>query len=108
VRALVAQYPPQGILGLDDTGLPQQGRSSVGVARQYAGTLGQIATCQVVVSAHDVADEPTSRAPVHRLLTAQLSLPEARAIDRARRAKVRVPTEIAFQTKPALALTLLD
>ena len=98
VRALVAQSPPEGILVLDDTGLPKQGRSSVGVARQYSGTLGKIANCQVIVSAHYVADEPTSRAPVHWPLTAQLYLPEAWTTDSARRAKVRVPTEVAFQT----------
>jgi SRSO17 transposase len=108
VQALVAQSPPQGLLVLDDTGLPKQGRGSVGVARQYSGTLGKIANCQVVVSAHYVAEEPTSRAPVHWPITAQLYLPEAWATDGARRAKVRVPTETAFQTKPELALALLD
>jgi SRSO17 transposase len=65
VPALVAQRPPHGLRRLDDTGLPTQGRSAVGVARQYAGTLGKVAKGQVVVSAHDVADEPTSRAPLH-------------------------------------------
>jgi SRSO17 transposase len=108
VTALVAQSPPQGLLVLDDTGLPKQGRSSVGVARQYSGTLGKVANCQVVVSAHYVADEPTSRAPVHWPLSAQLYLPEAWATDSARRAKVHVPTEVAFQTKPELALALVD
>jgi SRSO17 transposase len=108
VTALVAQSPPQGILVLDDTGLPKQGRSSVGVARQYSGTLGKVANCQVVVSAHYVADEPTSSAPVHWPLTAQLYLPEAWATDQARRAKVHVPTEVPFQTKPELALALVD
>jgi hypothetical protein len=108
VRALVAQSPSQGLLVLDDTGLPKQGRGSVGVARQYSGTLGKVANCQVVVSAHYVADEPTSRAPIHWPLTAQLYLPEAWATDPARRTTVHVPTEIAFQTKPELALALVD
>jgi SRSO17 transposase len=108
VRALVAQSPPQGLLVLDDTGLPKQGRGSVGVARQYSGTLGKVANCQVGVSAHYVADEPTSRAPIHWPMTAQLYLPDAWATDLARRMTVHVPTEIAFQTKPELALALVD
>jgi SRSO17 transposase len=95
-------------LVLDDTGLPKQGRGSVGVARQYSGTLGKVANCQVVVSAHYVADEPASRAPIHWPMTAQLYLPEAWATDPARRTTVHVPTEVAFQTKPELALAWVD
>jgi SRSO17 transposase len=108
VTALVAQSPPHGLLLLDDTGLPKQGRSSVGVARQYSGTLGKVANCQVVVSAHYVADEPTSSTPVPWPLTAHLYLPETWAADQARRAKVRVPTDVTFQTKPELALALVE
>jgi SRSO17 transposase len=108
VTALVAQSPPHGLLVLDDTGLPKQGRSSVGVARQYAGTLGKVANCQVVVTAHYVADEPTSRAPVHWPVTARLYLPEVWAAESARRTKVRVSTDVTFQTKPELALALVE
>jgi SRSO17 transposase len=108
VTALVAQSPPHGLLVLDDTGLPKQGRSSVGVARQYSGTLGKVANCQVVVTAHYVADEPTSRAPVHWPVTARLYLPEVWAAESARRTKVRVPTDVTFQTKPELALALVE
>ena len=108
VTALVAQSPPEGLLVLDDTGLPKQGRNSVGVARQYSGTLGKVANCQVVVSAHYVADEPTSSAPVHWPVTAHLYLPEAWTTDSARRTKVRVPPAVTFQTKHARALALVD
>jgi SRSO17 transposase len=106
VPALVAPSPPQGLLLLDDTGLPQQGRRSVGVARQYAGTLGKVAKGPVVVSAHSGAAEPTRSAPVHWPRTARLALPEAWASESVRRAKVRVPTDLTLQTKPELALAL--
>jgi SRSO17 transposase len=78
------------------------------VARQDAGTLGPVANCQGVVSAHYVADAPTSSTLIHWPLTARLYLPEVWAADSARRAKVRVPTDVVCQTKPELALALLE
>ena len=36
-----------GVLILDETGLPKKGIWSAGVGRQYSGTLGRVDNCQV-------------------------------------------------------------
>src|SRR4051794_29297273 len=41
---------------VDDTGFPKDGTGSPGVARQYSGTLGKVANCQIGVSVHAVTD----------------------------------------------------
>jgi SRSO17 transposase len=109
VKRLLALHPvTDGILVFDDTGLPKKGGASVGVAPQYSGTLGKIGNCQVVVSAEYLADDPASSTPFHWPLSAQLFLPESWAQDAERRKQAQVPEQIREQTKPEIALGLLD
>jgi SRSO17 transposase len=83
---------------VDDTGFPKKGKESVGVARQYCGQLGKQENCRVAVSL-SVSTETFSLPVAYRLY-----LPENWANDRARRKKTGVPEQIAFQTKPRIAL----
>jgi SRSO17 transposase len=39
----------QAVLVVDETGLLKKGQHSAGVARQYSGTAGRIANCQIGV-----------------------------------------------------------
>jgi SRSO17 transposase len=100
-RRLRATIPDrEGVLILDGTSFPKQGTQSVGVARQYCGTLGKIANCQVAVT---VALWTGARA---WMLGASLYLPEAWLTPEARQ-RARIPTTVRFQEKRRLALTLL-
>src|SRR5438477_8078919 len=103
VRTLM-QLPTEGdaVLVFDDTGFAKQGKCSVGVQRQYSGTLGKTGNCQVTVNCHYA--ERTLAWPV----ATRLYLPKEWASDQPRREKAKVPKDIPFQTKPEIALALLD
>jgi len=83
---------------IDDTGFPKKGKHSVGVARQYCGQLGKQDNCQVAVSL-SLASERGSIPIAY-----QLYLPKGWAEDADRREACGVPEEIAFATKPEIAL----
>jgi SRSO17 transposase len=83
---------------IDDTSYPKHGPHSVGVHHQYCGQLGKQANCQVVVTL-SIANHHASLPIAYRLY-----LPKVWAEDAARRKKAHVPAEIAFKTKPQVAL----
>ena len=87
---------------LDDTGFPKKGEHSVGVARQYSGTLGKVANCQIGVSLNYATDDGC--VPIDF----ELYLPEEWAWVPERRAKAGIPEEIKYRTKPEIALAMID
>jgi len=101
-RQLRATIPARaGVLVLDGTGFPKQGQASVGVQRQYSGTLGKIGNCQVAVTAALWTGVQAW------LVGAQLYLPET-WLTQAQRDRARIPAHIRFQEKWRQALTLLQ
>ena len=92
----------ESALIFDDTGFAKQGKDSVGVARQYSGTLGKVGNGQIAVTCvyADVA--------VSWPVNVRLYLHREWTDDPARCAKAGVPEERTFQTKPEMALDLLD
>ena len=100
-RQLRGQIPARtGVLILDGTGFPKQGTRSVGVARQYSGTLGKIGNCQVAVTA-----ALWTGAQAWFLGRGCIS-PDA-WLTPAQRALAQIAPTVRFQEKWRLALTLL-
>lgn len=87
----------------DDTGFAKKGKYSVGVARQYSGTLGRTDNCQVAVSLH-LAGAKGSGCIAMRLYLHE----EEWVSDQKRRAAAGVPKDIPFRRKWEIALEQLD
>jgi SRSO17 transposase len=90
------------VCNYDETGFPKKGTKSVGVKRQYSGTLGRTDNCQVAVFANYCS------ARGHTFMDRRLFLPEEWADDPARREEAGVPEEVVFRTKPELAVEMLS
>jgi SRSO17 transposase len=93
----------EGVLIFDESGFPKKGRESVGVARQYCGTLGKVENCQVGVFAAYASRQGYAFVD-KRLFLPELWFTEAYA---ARRTKCKVPDDLTFHTKPQLAVEIL-
>src|SRR3982750_4507325 len=111
-RRAVAVIAP-GAWVVDDTGFPKDGAASPGVARQYSGTLGKVANCQIGVSICAVTD--AASCPLDWRLFVPERWGDACPKDRqeaaaiaARRARAGFPDEVRHREKWRLALDMLD
>lgn len=86
---------------IDDTGFLKQGTHSVGVQRQYTGSAGKIANCQIGVSL--CVASRTEHVPIDFALY----LPTSWLDSPTRRAEAKIPAATTFKTKPELALDLV-
>lgn len=94
---------PGAILVADPTGFPKKGTKSVGVQRQYSGTLGRIDNCQIATFLGYVTPD-RDRVLVDR----RLYLPkESWLADPARCASAGVPPEVVFATRPAQVIEMI-
>jgi SRSO17 transposase len=94
---------PEGVVIFDESGFPKKGHDSVGVARQYCGTLGKVENCQVGVFAAYASRHG------YALADTRLFMPEPWLTDAytRRRTQCQVPQDRGFQTKPQLAVEML-
>ena len=100
---LVAELQPTA-WAVDDTGFPKDGDHSVGVQRQYCGTLGKRANCQLGVSVDAVTEQASCP------LDWRLFLPERwdDAAMATRRAACQLPKQVHHRPKWQLVVDMLD
>lgn len=95
---------PGGILVADPTGFAKEGTKSVGVQRQYSGTLGRVDNCQIATFLGYVN---SSRDRV--LLDRRLYMPQRSWMaDPDRCAAAGVPTDLAFATRPEQVIEMIE
>lgn len=91
-----------GVIVIDPSAFPKQGKRSVGVARQWCGRLGKVDNCQVGVYMGYVSRKG------HALVNTRLYLPKEWTSDRARCKAAGVPRGVRFQTRHQQAFSMLD
>jgi len=93
-----------GMLNVDSSEIAKKGTESVGVTRQYCGSLGKVENCQSGVFAG------YSSRIGYGLVGRRLFVPEVWFTDAyaERRNKCRIPEDLQFQSKIRIALNLLE
>ena len=94
----------EGMVTVDSSEFAKKGKESVGVARQYCGSLGKVDNCQSGVFVGYSSEKG------YGLLTSRLYMPKSwfTKEQEERRKYNLVPEDIVFQTKPQIAADLID
>jgi len=95
---------PDGVLMFDESGFVKKSTDSVGVARQYGGTLGKVENCQVGVFAAYASRQGYALADKRLFMLEPWFTEDYKE----RRTKCNVPEDATFHTKPQLAATMLQ
>jgi SRSO17 transposase len=96
------QHGPIRTWVIDDTGFLKQGKHSPGVQRQYTGSAGKTANCQVGVSLVLATEH------AHVATDFRLYIPESWAQDRERCRRAHIPDEVGYEPKWCLALNMIE
>jgi len=96
------QHGPIATWVIDDTGFLKQGKHSPGVQRQYTGSAGKTANCQIGVSLVLATEHAHVTTDFH------LYIPESWAQDRARCQRAHIPDDVGYSPKWCLALDMVE
>ena len=93
----------EGMITVDESGLPKKGNNSVGVARQYCGRTGKVDNCQVGVFAGYAGQHG------YGLIDYDLYMPEVwfKGSHAALYKRCGVPKSLKFRTKTAIASEMI-
>lgn len=94
---------PEAAMIFDESGFVKKGQDSIGVARQYCGSIGKVENSQVGVFTAYVSENG------YALIDKRLFIPKCWFEDDylSRREKCKLPVDSSFRTKPELAVEML-
>ena len=105
-RSLVSEDlgHPDGAIIFDESGFVKKGADSIGVARQYCGTVGKVENSQIGVFA------AYTSVYGYALVDKRLYIPEHWFTEdySEKRKKCKLPSGVEFKTKPQLAVDMLQ
>jgi SRSO17 transposase len=95
---------PQAIGIIDESGHPKKGTETAGVTRHYCGNTGKIDNCVMTVHLTYSSFDGKFRT----MLDSELYLPRLWDADRRRCRAARIPDDVVYRSKYAMALAQLD